>query len=86
MYGEDGCHHSPSHVWQRGWLTGVRTCSQCGLLPLDPDDDESPCTPDPEDHAECEQVTFSWSACDVCGSGLGGERAAVTFWLVEADR
>jgi hypothetical protein len=29
---------------------------------------------------ECEQQTFSWSACDTCGSSLGGERAAVTFW------
>lgn len=35
-----------------------------------------------EDHAEsCEQVTFSWSRCDVCGSNLGGSRNAVTFWL-----
>lgn len=35
-----------------------------------------------EAHAEeCEQREFSWSACDVCGSGLGGSRDAVTFWL-----
>jgi hypothetical protein len=34
------------------------------------------------DHAsECEQIGFSWSACDVCGSTLGGSRDAVTFWL-----
>ena len=34
-----------------------------------------------EDHAEqCEQLTFSWSRCDVCGSTLGGAREAVTFW------
>jgi hypothetical protein len=37
-----------------------------------------------EEHSEeCERLSFSWSACDVCGSSLGGERAAVTFWLGE---
>ena len=30
---------------------------------------------------ECEQTTFSWSACDVCGSNLGGARDAVVFWI-----
>jgi hypothetical protein len=30
---------------------------------------------------ECEQLTFTWSACDVCGSSLGGARDAVVFWL-----
>lgn len=29
----------------------------------------------------CERQEFSWSACDSCGSHLGGERHAVTFWL-----
>jgi len=29
---------------------------------------------------ECEQTTFSWSSCDVCGSNLGGAREAVVFW------
>jgi hypothetical protein len=29
---------------------------------------------------ECEQTTFSWSQCDVCGSNLGGAREAVVFW------
>jgi hypothetical protein len=30
---------------------------------------------------ECEQQSFSWSACDTCGSSLGGHRHAVTFWI-----
>jgi hypothetical protein len=30
---------------------------------------------------ECEQTGFSGSACDVCGSNLGGARDAVVFWL-----
>jgi hypothetical protein len=30
---------------------------------------------------ECERNTFSWSACDVCGSNLGGARDAVVFWF-----
>lgn len=34
------------------------------------------------EHAEqCERVEFSWSACDSCGSRLGGAREAATFWL-----
>lgn len=32
---------------------------------------------------ECEVVTFSWSACDGCGSTLGGERHAFTYWTEE---
>jgi hypothetical protein len=29
---------------------------------------------------DCEELGFSWSGCDVCGSTLGGDRHAVTFW------
>jgi hypothetical protein len=29
---------------------------------------------------ECERNSFSWSPCDTCGSSLGGQRDAVTFW------
>jgi hypothetical protein len=30
----------------------------------------------------CEVISFSWSPCDVCGSSLGGERHAVSFWRI----
>jgi len=28
----------------------------------------------------CDSDPFSWQPCEVCGSHLGGERHAVTFW------
>lgn len=31
---------------------------------------------------DCETQSFSWSACDVCGSNLGGSRHAVSFWKI----
>ena len=33
------------------------------------------------DECECEYNPFSWSACDLCRSNLGGERHAATFWV-----
>lgn len=36
--------------------------------------------PDRGGECECEQLGFSWSQCDVCGSVLGGDREAVVFW------
>ena len=38
-----------------------------------------------DDHSEdcnCELVDFSWSACDACGSDLGGERRAYSYRVV----
>ena len=35
------------------------------------------------EECECEQVSFSWSACDGCGSQLGGSRHGYTLWLDE---
>ena len=29
----------------------------------------------------CDQLGFSWSLCDGCGSKLGGDRYAATLWL-----
>lgn len=35
-----------------------------------------------EDHAErCDRQEFTWSACDLCGSTLGGSRHAFTGWF-----
>lgn len=34
-----------------------------------------------DDDCECETNPFSWSACDGCGSPLGGARYAVTGWI-----
>ncbi len=30
---------------------------------------------------QCEDLGFSWRACDGCGSPLGGDRYAATLWL-----
>jgi hypothetical protein len=35
---------------------------------------------DPEDECGCEQIDFTWSACNACGSTLGGSREAFTVW------
>lgn len=44
-------------------------------------EDECKCADwDTDEHREHEEMDFSRSACDVCGSALGGSRHAVTFW------
>lgn len=35
------------------------------------------------DECECEQITFTWSSCEGCGSALGGSRDALTVWIHE---
>lgn len=35
---------------------------------------------DPDEECACELRSFSWFACDGCGSRLGGERHACTLW------
>ncbi len=37
------------------------------------------------EECDCETISFSWSACDGCGSNLGGERYAVTGWIKETN-
>lgn len=37
--------------------------------------------PVPHDYVcDCDTNPFSWSACEGCGSNLGGERYAMTIW------
>ena len=38
-----------------------------------------------EADCDCETHSFSWSACDGCGSNLGGVRHAVTGWIKEGE-
>lgn len=39
-----------------------------------------PTTGELTDECECETQSFSWSACEGCGSHLGGTRHALTLW------
>lgn len=32
---------------------------------------------------DCEHQSFSWQSCDGCGSTLGGDRHAFTYWTDE---
>jgi hypothetical protein len=49
-------------------------------------DEEHDCF-DPEkgeerpEECDCEEIVFTWSYCDGCGSSLGGERYAFTGWI-----
>jgi hypothetical protein len=38
---------------------------------------------DRDAECDCETNSFSWCACDVCDSNLGGERHAVSFWKIK---
>jgi hypothetical protein len=35
---------------------------------------------DREEGCDCDQLGFSWSRCEGCGSTLGGDRFALTLW------
>lgn len=66
-----------------GRMYGEGGCD-CDPEAMEPSDQADPhyVEPDYEHHAEsCEQDSFSWPPCDVCGSHLGGSRDAVTFWF-----
>lgn len=34
----------------------------------------------PDYECDCDRMSFSWRACDACGSNLGGERHAFVIW------
>jgi hypothetical protein len=37
------------------------------------------CEPDSDDPCNCNEASFSWYACDVCGVQLGGNRHSVVI-------
>ena len=39
---------------------------------------------DDGNECDCEVDSFSWSPCDYCGSNLGGERHAISFFAIQA--
>lgn len=43
------------------------------------------CPEGEDEDLECDHVTFSWIACDGCGSTLGGAREAMTYWIQSED-
>jgi hypothetical protein len=44
-------------------------------------DDAGQTAGDRGSECSCEELTFSWSPCGICGSNLGGSRHAFTFWI-----
>jgi hypothetical protein len=48
------------------------------------DYDEHECETDWDDsmhdECDCEHISFSWRQCEGCGSHLGGDRFAFTYW------
>ncbi len=41
--------------------------------------------PEPGYECDCEERPFSWSACEGCGSRLGGARHAMTLWVGDRE-
>lgn len=38
------------------------------------------CTDAHGEECDCDRMSFSWRACEACGSNLGGERQAFVWW------
>ena len=55
------------------------------ILGMFTEDHAEDCTEDRRDSGmcNCEQIDFSRSSCDGCGSPLGGSRDAFTVWTTE---
>lgn len=69
----------PDHMSNADWLASL---SDDEVTVGSAFTDDCECAGDIEAHAEeCEHRSFTWSACDHCGSGLGGDRHAVTYWI-----
>jgi hypothetical protein len=54
-----------------GYVTGACLDGTC----------ECPTAGDDGNDCYCEQLGFSWSPCEICNSGLGGDRHAATIWF-----
>lgn len=52
---------------------GSIACEHCGRAAREAD---------PDNTEDCEPW-FSWSACDLCGSTLGGDRGHAVAWLLD---
>jgi len=69
----DDCHDAePWSVlpMSAGWEAAMGT-----------DEHDAECTEgDREEGCGCESMEFSWSACDGCGTSLGGSRFAFVLW------
>lgn len=70
-YAKDISEALSEHAWQHD-LAEVASATAHDLETVSDRDGE----------CECEQNSFSWSACDVCGSNLGGSRDAVSFFKI----
>jgi hypothetical protein len=44
-------------------------------------DDDGQTANDQGNECYCEERTFSWQACGICDSNLGGSRHALTLWI-----
>lgn len=60
---EHGVEVFEPHVWQYGWLSYVKTCERCGLLPLDYDGIEYRCAPKAEVPDKHNARALSCSEC-----------------------
>lgn len=84
-----------NHQWQRGRFTDTRTCTYCGLLPLDADDETSECATDAPVDSDTFPVAvllqgddLDESYCDECGrpaedwprgNAIGGDRPGAMY-------
>lgn len=71
----------------RAWHAAITRCTEGTTVTigrmLGEDGCECPDTSSVDHWEGCERLAFTWSSCDHCGSTLGGERHAVTFWWGE---
>lgn len=72
--GQDDRWPGPETI-ERNWPTAELSLG-CECASIDADWDET-CPDDAAHEDNCPGSEFSWSACEACGSTLGGQRIAV---------